>query len=506
MTRPSVEDAASAPPAREVRPALGRSSLLNLAGLGAPLAAGLVAIPILVRALGTDRFGVLALAWTITSYFSAFDLGLGRALTSVIASRVAGTGERVAPQVAWTSLGLLLALGIVGAAALHLVAPRLATEVLVIPQALQEESRRAFQILALCIPFVVITAGFVGVLTAFEEFGRINLIRGPMGMLVLLAPVLVLPFGRNLVPVAWSLVAVRGAAAVGMALACWRRLPRPGARPAGHDPLGLRALVSFGAWVTVTNIVSPILVYLDRFLIAGMLSVGAVAFYATPYEVVTKAFILPAALAGALFPAFASSVARDMERMRRLFRRGSRYMALIIFPLMLVAIGLAHEGLDLWLGAEFAERSTPVLQWIALGVFVNCIGQVFFTLVQGAGRPDISAKFHLLELPLYILLLVSCIRAWGITGAAIAWTLRVTFDAALLLVASGRLLGLPARALWRVAGLLAAGAMALAVPMLVDALAARLAITVSLGGAFVLLAWRLWFGADERVRLREAFR
>jgi O-antigen/teichoic acid export membrane protein len=100
----------------------------------------------------------------------------------------------------------------------------------------------------------------------------------------------------------------------------------------------------------------------------------------------------------------------------------------------------SFDGLRLWLGADFAAHSFRVLQWIAIGVLVNCVAQVPFSAIQGIGRPDITAKLHLLELPLYVALLWVLLRRWGIEGAALAWTLRVTVDGLALTVISLRLL------------------------------------------------------------------
>src|SRR5580704_18044702 len=72
---------------------LAGNTIWNIVGSIAPLAIGLLVMPSLVRNLGTDRFGVLSLAWTLIGYFSLFDLGLGRALTKEVASRV-GTSRR----------------------------------------------------------------------------------------------------------------------------------------------------------------------------------------------------------------------------------------------------------------------------------------------------------------------------------------------------------------------------------------------------------------------------
>ena len=67
---------------------LARNSALNLLGLCSPLLVAIVAIPILIRGLGTDRFGVLTLVWVVIGYSSLFDLGLSRALTKIVAEKL----------------------------------------------------------------------------------------------------------------------------------------------------------------------------------------------------------------------------------------------------------------------------------------------------------------------------------------------------------------------------------------------------------------------------------
>ena len=73
-------------------PRLARNTLWSLLGQGAPLLAALVTIPVLVRNLGTERFGILTLIWMVIGYFSVFDLGLGRALTKLVAAKL-GAGK-----------------------------------------------------------------------------------------------------------------------------------------------------------------------------------------------------------------------------------------------------------------------------------------------------------------------------------------------------------------------------------------------------------------------------
>jgi O-antigen/teichoic acid export membrane protein len=114
----------------------------------------------------------------------------------------------------------------------------------------------------------------------------------------------------------------------------------------------------------------------------------------------------------------------------------TRSVAVLIACFAPFALGcgvLAKTGLDIWLGAEFANRGYQVAQVVAIGVLANGVASVPFALLQASGRPDITAKLHLLELPLYVAAVYVFTTHLGVVGTAVAWTGRVTLDAALLL-------------------------------------------------------------------------
>jgi hypothetical protein len=69
---------------------------------------------------------------------------------------------------------------------------------------------------------------------------------------------------------------------------------------------------------------------------------------------------------------------------------------------------------------------------ILLGVLANGFAHVPYALLQSAGRADITGKLHVMELPIYAAMLITLAAAYGILGAAIAWTVRAGFDALLL--------------------------------------------------------------------------
>jgi O-antigen/teichoic acid export membrane protein len=418
---------------------LARNTVWNLVGGGAPMVVAVVCIPILLRGLGTDRFGVLTLAWALIGYANLFDLGLGRALTQLVARKLGAGEEAEVPRLVWTSLMLMLLLGVVGAVAVVLLSPWLVHRALKVPVALQAETLHSFYLLGLSVPLVISTAGLRGLLEAHQRFGMINVLRVPMGVFTFAGPLLALPFSRSLFPVVSILFVGRLIACVAHLELCLRVVPELRDRIAWHRP-AVGPLLRFGSWMTVTNVVSPLLVTLDRFLIGALVSVTAVAYYATSFEVVTKCLVLPGALVGVMFPAFSASFAHGGERAALLFGRSVKSLFLVLFPIMLCTVALAQDGLRLWLGAEFAQHSFRVLQCLAVGVFINSLAYVPFALLQGAGRPDLTATLHLMELPLYLGLLWWLIRMRGIDGAAIAWSVRVAVDALCLFVLARRFL------------------------------------------------------------------
>ncbi len=487
------------------RSLLARNTIWNLIGQLIPLIIAIFAIPLLIRVLGTNRFGVLALAWAVIGYFSLFDLGLGRALTQLVAGRLGAEQEKEIPTLAWTGLTLVLILGLIGTLILGLASPWLVQDALNIPRELQPESLHVFYLLALAIPVVIITAGLRGLLEAYQRFDIINIIRIPLGIFTFLGPLLVLPFSHSLVPVVAILVAGRLAAWATYLMICIQviSLKRGGI---GLQIRLLRQLFSFGTWMTVSNVVGPIMVYLDRFLIGALLSVAAITFYATPYEVVTKLLIIPGALAGVLFPAFSTTSIKDPDRTVLLFGRGIKYVFLCLFPICLLIITFAPEGLDLWLGQEFVNKSTHVLQWLAVGVFLNSLAHIAFAFIQGIGRPDLTAKLHLIELPLYLLLVWYLIGAYGIEGAAIAWAVRTGIDAIFLFGIAQRLLpteisGGMRKPLAMAGALIIFGFGSMQISLLIKA-----AFIVAVFTAFFFTAWFLILAPDERVMIGNRFR
>ncbi|MFY9314147.1 MAG: flippase [Burkholderiales bacterium] len=413
---------------------VAHGALLNLAGHAAPLVAAVAAVPALIGAIGQERFGFLALAWALVGYFSFFDLGLGRALSRMVAeSAGAPRGERLA-ALSGSTLTLTLALGVAAGAALIAAADWLCTRVLSLPAPLAREAVPAMQLLGACLPFVTLTAALRGLLEGDREFGWVNAIRIPVGVLTFAAPLAVAYASPRLDALCGALLVLRVVTLAAHWAACARLLPslaglRMPTRAAADEVLG------YGAWVTTSNIAGSLMVYVDRFVIGAQISMAAVAYYTAPYEVLTRLWVLPAALAGALFPAFAAAGPGEL---RSLYRKGILSLLGTAVPLALLVGLFAPQWLELWLGGDYAAKSSAAALWLGLGVAINCLAQVPFTLLQARGRADLPGKLHLAELLPYLVLLFALIATHGIEGAAIAWCARCVVDAIMLFVLAAR--------------------------------------------------------------------
>ncbi len=478
-------------------PVLARNTAWNLLGFLAPMVVAAFAIPPLIHALGKDRFGVLALGWAVVGYFGLFDFGLGRAVTQLVAEKLGRARDREIPGLFWTALLLMSAIALVGMAVFLAVSPWLVHRVLKIPTAIQGETIQAFYLLAISVPIVVSTTGLRGLLEAYQRFDLTTAIRIPLGIAMFAGPVLVLPFSTSLVPVTAALVLARALGWIAHFFLCARAIPEV----VGKRNLDLHLagpLLRFGGWISVSNLISPIMVSMDRFFIGSVLSVAAVAYYATPHEVVTKLLFVPGAIVGVLFPAFSTSFVQDPERTSGLFRRTVKLTFLIVFPVALAIVLFAREGLQWWLGASFASNGFRVTQWLAVGVLLNSLALAPFTLIQGVGRPDLTAKLHMIELPLYLGALLGLIHFCGIVGAAIAWAGRVGLDSLLLFGASARFLPGGRAMFFRMFAVMLAAVAVLSVAFLHLPLMLKIAELPVIFVTFCALAWYRILDPSER--------
>lgn len=480
---------------------LARNTLINLAGEVLPFLVGIFTIPILVHGIGVARYGTLTLSAMAIGYFGLFDLGLGAAATKLIAEALGGDERAKIPNLFWTSLFLMFGFGACGAFLLVGSCSWLIEHLFRIPPSLRPEALHAFYLLALSLPFVISTASLRGTLAAFQRFDLINTVRVPAGIFSYVGPLLVLPFSHGLGYLVGIMVVGRLAEWAADFSLCLRIFPELW-RERNFSSAAAAPMLRFGGWVTVSNIVSPIMVYFDRFVIASVISMAAVAYYAVPYQLASKMWIVAGAFQGVVFAAFSGGIRQDPERTVVLFERALLLLLIALFPLVLAIVALAPEGLRLWLGPQFSLASTGVLRWLAMGIFVNSLAWIPYSLVVASYRPDLTAKLHLAEMPFYCLFLWIILRRDGVEGVAIAWTLRALIDAAALFFMAWRLVPAAGPAIGRSIVIIALAAIFPAAAFACRTLAVAVPFLIIVMAFAACLIWTVLLREGEKRLLR----
>ena len=488
-----------------MRPAI-RNVAFNLAGQLLPMTVALVAMPLLVKHAGVDRLGFLGLAWALIGYFALLDLGLSRVVTRrvAVADRAGSLAGEVATlkRMCWQ---LFVAVAVISLG-LALLVPATAIVGRTADPVVVGEAGGALLILWATLPLTVVTGLLRGALEGLQRFGRANLLRGFFGAWSFAAPAAMLWHSEALGPLTLAVAVGRALSLVAHAVLAFgalrardvqlQRLAAPAdADAAPYREPRIAELFREGGWLTVSNVVGPMMVTFDRFAITAIVSLAAASYYFVPQEVSLRMLVIPGAVATTIFPMLAR-LRGDAEAPRGIARGALLAIAATCLPLCAVIGALAQPLLSLWMGASFALASAPVAACLAVGLFANCCAQVPFAWIQAAGRSDVTGKLHLAQLPVYALLLLGLTYHWGIVGAAIAWSVRAVADAALLHVASVKLF--PTADVRGAAAPIAAGLGLLlligASPMLGDG-PSRWTITglllLACGGLAATIAWRL---------------
>lgn len=166
------------------------------------------------------------------------------------------------------------------------------------------------------------------------------------------------------------------------------------------DPAWVRRLLGYGSCVSVSSIASPVVETFDQMLISSVLGASAVAQYSMPMNLSMRSQVVATALARSLFPRMWRSSPEEARRTTQAAVVSLAYgFGAICGP------GILFSGLflRLWVGTKFAVVSTPMARVLMLGAWTNGLAFLPYGLLQGQGRPDITAKLHVAQVLPFLL-------------------------------------------------------------------------------------------------------
>lgn len=401
---------------------IAKNSFFNVAGYIIP---GLLSIPILgymARNLGIEEFGLFTIILSIVGYASIFDIGITRSVIREIA--IYRKDKEEVLRILSTSTVVILILGIIAGLLIILFNANI-TELLKVSENIKNEFETCLLIMSISIPFFLITQVWCSLLEGKEEFLKLNIYKSISSTLVVILPALGLFIGGTLIYVVFGLLVAR---VISIILILW--FCKNYKFSLKFDKQVFSRLVNFGGWIAVSNIISPIMSYFDRFILSNRMGSDLVGYYTGPSEAVARLGMFPSAIARTIFPMLSNNQLDSVKI------KSTSYLMIIlsVVPFGLFFAFFSKEILSLWLGSEFALNSSLVFQILILGLIFNSIAQVPFTNIQASGKSKITALLHLIEFTPYLLLLWYLITEFGIVGAAWAWTIRMLVDMFLLII------------------------------------------------------------------------
>lgn len=412
---------------------IARHTSYNLAASLVPIAVSFCTVPLYIGIMGEARYGMMAIFALLLGYFGFFDFGLSRA----VAQRIAAAKGDLAQlrEIFWTGAAANLLLGLIGGIAVLPAAWWYLGGQVRIEAELRPEMLAAAPWLALAVPVLLTTGMLRGALQGVQRFAELNLISATGAVFSQLATLwvawavapslaVVLPalFCTQLLLLAALLFAVARHVVQGWAVRFDRRR--------------IGDLLSFGGWVAISSLVSPLMTMLDRFLIGSTFGSRHVAYYTVPFQLGERSVVIPLALGDALFPRIAAG---DEAAARAIALRAMRVVSAVMTLLLATGILVLRPFLELYISPGFAQMAAPAGRVLFAGWAMNCYGLCCFVCLQAGGRPRLVAIAHLIEVVPFLALLAIGLHWWGIVGAAVAFGVRVAVDSLLLARFSGLL-------------------------------------------------------------------
>lgn len=404
---------------------LERNTLANLFGAAWSAAIGVLCVPIYVRLMGAEAFGLVGLFVTLQSVFVVLDLGVAATLSRELARLDARGGDaHTQRDLAYTLQAVYWVMALLVGATVFALAPAVARH-WVKPQTLSAEAvtscvRLMGAAMVLQFPFAFYQGGLLGL----QRQALFNALAAAAATLRAAGTLLALHFVAPAPETFFAVQVAAGAAGTGAAaLLLWRCLPASGGVAVGFRPELIRRVWRFGAAYAANAVANMGLFQGDKIILSTLLPLEMFGYYALAQGVASGMYAVIVSVDGAVFPQLSGLVARGGEReLSEVYHRGSQLMAVLLAPVAVVAALFPRELLFAWTGdAAAVENASLVLSLLVAGMLLHGVVQAPYFLQVAHGRWRLILTTNLLLLVAVVPLNILMARAYGGPGAALVW-------------------------------------------------------------------------------------
>ncbi len=405
-------------------PSLGsrvlRNSAWSILGWLSLLVLSLVTSPFMVRRLGAELYGLLALLMSVVAPLGLMDLGMGEATIKYVAEGLGRRDMREVERYLRTMLTMNAAMGLLGWLVLFLLSRVLVERVFQAPEPLRGVAHECLLWLGLTWCATQVRQTFVGAVSALQQYRILNI-----GNFLTQAAV----SGGGLVALFVSsdlrqVVACQSVITVLSSFAWWllaaRLLPELRMIP-GLDRAALRHSLGFGAWQNLNNLGGILTHQSQRWLLGSMLSVASVGVYNLASQIVTLVYTLAYRGGQVLLPAVSQLQGEAKEEEAAALMLQSNWVVTsLVTPAIAVVAVFAEDLLRLWVGEDVAQAGSNGLRVLCISHAMGLVCAIPSFYLLGTGRPHWLSYVALAQGVTAIPTAWVLVPRWGVVGAAAA--------------------------------------------------------------------------------------
>lgn len=403
---------------------LRRNLIANYLGQAWTAVIGLVFIPVYIRYMGVESFGLIGVFAMLQAWFALLDMGMTPTLNREMARFTAGAHTPQSIRDLLRSLELIaLVMSVAIGVLVWAAADWLAADWLRVEKLPMETVSQAIVLMGAVIALRFMEGLYRGAILGLQRqvfynaanvfFATLRAV-GAVAVLAWVAPTIGAYF-------AWQGI-VSVLALFYMAVAANRLLPRP-PRPSRYSRQAVRDVWRFAGGMVATVFLSILLTQIDKLLLSRMLDLESFGYYTLATVVVSVIGLLIAPITQAAYPRFTELVTKgDMHRLSQEYHLSAQLVTVLIGGIALMLLFFPEDILATWTGDPVIVRETALLlRLLALGTFINGLMHIPYMLQLAHGWAGLAVKVNSVAVFLLIPTIVWAVPRYGAVGAAWAW-------------------------------------------------------------------------------------
>jgi O-antigen/teichoic acid export membrane protein len=404
---------------------LSWNAVANFIGRSWSALLSLVAVPILLRLLGTEAYGLVGLFATLEVVFNFLDLGLSATVNREIARNTAAGRDAGYSRVLLRTFEVIYwGIGLCIGALLFAASGWIATNWVNVQYLTRSEVQLAVMIMAISFAARWPVSLYTGVLRGQQRQVLQNAIFiAVQSFRMLGALAVVIWVSRTLVAfLLWQVLANMLEVAVCAAFA-WSGLRRQTRQPARFDARVLTGVWRFALGINAVGVLGMVLSQSDRLVISKTLPLEQLGYYSVAATAAGLLYLISYAVSTAVFPRFSAYWASGSVSLISREYHGS--LQVIAFLGVAAGLALAFFSFDIllvWTGSlEVAQHTYVVLSLLAVAGLANAILNPAYTLLIAAGQTRVPLLLNVTFVLTFIPALWFLVPQGGIQLAASLW-------------------------------------------------------------------------------------